>query len=317
MNTAMRTIVLMPAAAVLAAGMFAPEAAGETKKTPASPLRAEAVKARAKAVKENAALARTLGSAYALSRKGAAPVLVIPSAELPGNQIATIVEDMKVMSRILEKKIGAERPARIFLDAQGGGLSRAFSMRLPGQKPQTEAIFLQGHGALFLLEVGFPLLPPEEKAAKPTSKPADPTWEQTKRELYDLVSDRIVYMPPSAGPEQYDAEQVREFERQLFAALKHATNIRHLRPADWIIVAVTGRGGPSAGKAGSVAVATGFVEALRQSGAGAAAAPRLRLLKQSGANVLTIRVRKSDVDAFAKGGLGFEAFRKKAEVYVY
>jgi hypothetical protein len=33
--------------------------------------------------------------------------------------------------------------------------------------------------------------------------------------------------------------------------------------------------------------------------------------------VLTIRATKADVDAFAKGKLDFEAFRKKAEVHAY
>jgi len=309
----MRTIALMTAAAFLAAGVSAPEAAAETKKSKASALRAEAVKARARTMRGGGAVAGTSASAFALRRGGAAPVLVIPSAELPADQMATIVEDMKVMSRILEKKTGVE-PARhvVFTSA-----ARSLAYRYPsGGGSPAKAIFLQGHGAVFLLEVGFPLLPPAKKEAKPTSEPADPTWEQTKRELYHPVSDRIAFALPSPEPEQYDAEQVREFERQLFAALKHAANVRHLRPADCIIVVVTGRGGPSFGKAGSVAVATGFVEAIKQSGGGAAA-PRLRQLKRSGANVLTIRVKKSDVDAFAKGGLAFDEFRKKAEVYVY
>jgi len=87
-----------------------------------------------------------------------------------------------------------------------------------------------------------------------------------------------------------DAAQVETLKTQVFTALKDATNIRSIKPGDFI--AVTAFGPPSAvgGKPGA---------------------------SEMRGTVLNIRVKKSDIDAYAANKLDLDQFKEKAVIAAY
>ena len=175
---------------------------------------------------------------------GTGTVLVIPSEQTRTEDLITINEDMGVMSRIFEKNLEQARietaRGNIFPSRQD-----SFSMLLGGGRGGIQSIYLQGFGALFLMKVDFPLTPPpdmqdDEKEINKAEQ-GDPVWQQTKREMYE--PENVDRRRRTDRPEEkYDAEKVKNLKTILIKALKHAANIRSLKPDESVILTVTGSG---------------------------------------------------------------------------
>ncbi len=240
--------------------------------------------------------------------------LVVLSGETEAADLAKIVEDMRIMGRILDKALVAD------FDSRGPGRAMGFTDLAPVfQSGGVQGIYLEGYGVLFLLpKVDFPLTPPP-KVEKPEAGPeADSLWERTKREMY---SPRHVALRREAPKTEYDAKKVKELQKTVLEALRHAANMRGLKPGESIAVAVLGGGRttPIITKRG-VGGFEGFgvkeddepvrVFVRTPSLLEAAASP-------SQATVLTIHVKKSDVDAFAEGELSLDEFRERATIVTY
>ena len=102
-----------------------------------------------------------------LSQQTAQSILVIPLDEIKAEDLAAITEDIGIMCRVLDKKL--EQEARI----------TTRRTLLPfGDNTETEGIYLEGYGALFLLNVNFPLVPPPEtKKEEQPKEEGDAFWE--------------------------------------------------------------------------------------------------------------------------------------------
>ena len=247
-------------------------------------------------------------------------VLVIPTQQIKAENLVMIMEDMSVMSRIFDKIFKGPRLIEgVFADYGDffGRDSRA-----------TEAIYLQGYGTLFLMQANFPLTAPpksKEKEDKKTEEPADPIWQQTKQEIFDPMIRTSMRIRISQPGEKYDAEQIEEVKKELVKSLKHAANIRNLKPDEWVILTVTGAGRQpnevfeyvrpirSNGATGSAYPGGAFPGSYGGGGYGGSYSET----GFSSATVLTIRAKKSDVDAFAKGELDFDKFRQKVQILTY
>ena len=105
------------------------------------------------------------------------------------------------------------------------------------------SLYLDGYGALFMLNVGFPFLPPPHAEGQQEKPEANSDWEDAKQELYGQGGRGRVMAAPS---EPYDEERVNRLKEGLLESLKNATNIRGLKPDDSITVCVFG--GPSSGQ---------------------------------------------------------------------
>src|SRR5439155_2674090 len=147
-----------------------------------------------------------------------------------------------------------------------------------------------------MLKVGFPLLPTPIKETQKEKSETSSTWEEAREELYGHPDDSKAML---AGPgEEYDEDKVTSLKDSLFEALKNAKNIRDLKADDSVTVCVFG--GPGAGKAQA-----------RTTSRRTLAPPAVgethyfvfgdHNASQGRSTVLTIRVKKADVDAFAKG----------------
>ncbi len=245
-----------------------------------------------------------------LGHSGGGAVLVVPAAELEPEDLAEITEDMTVMSRIFDNKLSQAR----LTTGRVGWYVEDYNPFFWRDSGTTEALYLEGYAALFLIKVNFPLSPtPEAKEEKETQEEEDidPLWKETKQEIY---------APEEAGrrrrtdrpEEKYDAEKVAELKEALIKALKHAANIRGLTPDQSVILTVIG----DQSQSGTRNVTRSYLY-----GRSTGRSSRV-VLPEPGAEagsflptVLTICAEKSDIDAFAKGDLSFDQFREKTRIF--
>src|SRR5439155_17832403 len=168
-------------------------------------------------------------------------------------------------------------------------------------------------GAVFVIKVNFPLLPPT-KSEDEHAKRSDTDWEVAKQEVYGRT---VAGSNESAA--EYDPDQVDELKKELLHALKNASNIRHLKPEEYLSVTVFGSPNtPPLTKSKSRKKAKG--------GAGDAVAKDVERMIQNQLNpprsfrrgtVLTMRVKASDITSFADGKIDFDEFQKKVAMNTY
>jgi hypothetical protein len=238
--------------------------------------------------------------------EGPGQTVVVRSTDSDPKTQANLEEDLAVMSRILDKALsqnGDEDRTRHAM-----GINVLFG---PGPSA-VRNLYLEGYGALFMMNVGFPLLPPPPKTETPKEEPQkNSAWDDARRELYGQRFDRRVSGPPV---EDYKAEKVSELKDALIEALKNGANIRDLKADDAITVCVFG--GPNAPsfryrtmiKRGPKAPssATDVQEDVVRVDRGEP--------KTARGTLMTIKAKKANVDAFAAGKMTLEEFRGKASV---
>ncbi len=257
-------------------------------------------------------------------RRASGQSLVVRSEEHEGKDIAATQEDLSIMSRILEKAI---QPG------EEDGEKRVLGVVMSGDGVRN--LQIEGYGAMFLLRVNFPLAGAPANPEKKSEGEANSTWEEARREIYGSATP--LTLDGGRGSE-FDPKRVERLKEAVVAALKNASNIRGLKENDSVTVVVTsggGRaqtfelmfsGGPdgeprrivrgSGGGGGSGGFSSGVFSGGGISGmtvttsSGGEGQPRMP-------STLTIRARKSDIDAFAKGKMELEEFRKRVTIALY
>ena len=173
-----------------------------------------------------------VGPAPIFFRTGSRKVLVIPATDIEAEDLAAITEDLQVMSHIFDERFKEGQEIQgIFVD---------FGDIFGRGSRSTEAIYMQGYGVLFLMEVNFAFTTaPEAKEEQAgETEDVDPIWQRARRKMFS---------PPGFGKgtfvpeEQYSAEQIDQIKTELVRTLKHAANIRNLQPDEWIILTVIGK----------------------------------------------------------------------------
>ena len=249
---------------------------------------------------------------------GGKPLVVRSSDMAPGEQ-GNLEEDLTVMTHILDKTLAEKFP-----DDQSGRVAMGISVSfVPGEAPM-RSLYLDGYGALFFVRVNFPLLaPPLEKNAESQKAPMDSTWEEAREEVYGQPAPGAVDSFPV-----YDAAKVSALQGVLLEALKDASNIRNVKPDESITVCVIGApaeipkhtkalasAGGSFGRPVSVSdydqATKNFDQFVGDFPAGG------RDDAAGNKTTLTIRVKKADCEAFAKGKLTTDEFRSRAVIKIY
>jgi hypothetical protein len=230
---------------------------------------------------------------------------------------ATMEEDLNVMMRIFEKAAGGKNEAR---PTAGGIELFAF-----GRSSGPRVFYLDGYGAMFVLNVKYPLLaPPAKDDQSRTNEPADTEWEKAKEEVYGRRAPRedLGKFNAAVG-EEFDSQRVEDLKTQIIDDLVNAKNIRGMKADDYVTVVVLGggtRGGsirrevrsPRAGGAG------GGGGGGRGGGTIYGGVTMMESTSEIGAqSTMTLRAKKSDIDTLAKGELNADEFRKKVSVQVY
>jgi len=273
---------------------------------------------------------------------GGGGILVIPAAEMKVENLAGITEDMSVMSRIIDKKVSQSN-----LVTSRGRRLVDFNINpfLGSGNRATEAIYLEGYGALFLMEINILLSAPPEapQNEKTKEEDTDPVWSQMRREMYE-PEDARRSRTDDRPKEKYDAEMVETLKTNLIKTLKHATNIQALKSEQLVILTVIGDKhrsgatvtqsisyGRSSGSRGSTGSRTRGSTGSRTRGStgsrtrgSTGSRTRSRRTVQTAPEVetgpllptvLTISAKKSDIDAFAKGELDYDQFRQRTGIF--
>ena len=248
-------------------------------------------------------------------RGTAGAVLVIPSTEMKPEDIAAVMEDMSIMSRILDKNLGQERLTTtrtgVFFNRNTDPWSEVFV----GRSSATQAIYLEGFGSLFLIGVDFPLSPPPKAQEEKPEEGVDTVWRDTKTAIYnpdEAVRRRVKVQPQK----EYDAEKVQELQKTIIKTLKHAANIRGLKSDEWVTVVVRS-------SAPAVIITSKFVTTSTGGASPAAANVRTSGTTRPAetapgqATFLTIRAKKSDIDSFAKNQLDYDKFSQRVSALTY
>ena len=302
---------------------------------------------------------RTTGFQSADSRK----VLVVPAEEIKAEELAEIIEDMQVMSHILDERFKETRRVQ--------GVFTDFGDFFGRDNRQTEATYLQGYGVMFSMEVNFAFTPPPKpqvQVIEQNAKRVDSTWQQARRQVFSRGDSRSTRRSDST--DEYDSQMVEELKRDLITTLKHAANIRGVQPDEWVILTVIGSGrqgggfggggfmmggmggmyggtssggmmggmgsgmmgggmgglGGFGGGSGGSGMGGGMMGGMSgggmmgggMGGMGGFSDPSVfSEMGVSPATVLTIRAKKSDVDAFAKGDQDYEQFQQKVQIFTY
>lgn len=253
-----------------------------------------------------------------MARRGKADKsLVVRSSDMAPRVQSDLQEDMTIMTHILDKTV-AERSS----DDEAGRVAMGINVSfVPGESP-TRSIYVDGYGALFFLNVNFPLLPPPvEKNVEKEEAPKDSAWEQAKQEVYGQPGGKSW----NPGPQvEYNAAKVTGLTNAILDALKNASNVRSVRLDESITVCVIGAPsrvpmrlvsggafGHSTGSGGGGFAGSGDSEQTVWVSGGSnddAAGNR---------TTLTIRAKKADCVAFANGHLTTEEFRRRAVITIY
>ncbi len=237
--------------------------------------------------------------------RGSGPVpgpsrLIIRSSAMDPKDQTALSEDLAVMAHILNKaadeSIGNRPPTAMGIDVFGA----------PGS-PGSRMLYLEDYGAVFTINVGIPLVAAKSGPEKKKEEaPSDTAWEEAKRELYGQGPGPMTVGTPV---EQFSAEKVERLTDALVEAMRNAKNIRGLKPDDSITVCILGA--PAAPESHGRQGAPGVPPS---GGTVAVVYPDGRPPKGT---IMTIRVKKSDADAFAKGSLKSDEFRKQVRVERY
>lgn len=263
-----------------------------------------------------ARMGRHFGTAYV--RAGGPQAfrsLVLPAPGGSGPSISQTKEELAIMSRLVEKSLQPES------ERSSNPFRFEFGDVALGGRNDLDALYVGGHGAIFLIEVDYPLAPAPAGIARKPQKGSDPDdpWEKARREVRgEPDADREEVEPgfpvhtPEARP--YDKARVEALRERLVEVLHQARNLKCLGTTESVTLVVTGPG-PRAREHRQVrgrAVTRERGEDDRTDvvivdGGGLAQG-------QSSGTLMTLQVTKQDLDSLAAGTLTPEAFVGKVRV---
>jgi hypothetical protein len=239
-------------------------------------------------------------------------VFIIPAAEIKKEDHLAIERDIKIMSHIFDRVL--KKPQML------GGVFKVMDDFFGRGSHVTEVIFLDGYGALFFMEVNFVLTgtsasPQESEPNKPQEQ-VDSIWKRAELEIY--APTRLYRGKQGRSEQVYDPEKVEVLKKNLVETLKHTANIQALKTNDLVILTVIGRA--------SQPVTVSRVETFGRNGRWVNVNGKWTPVTDSTKAVsfpsfvptaLTIRAKKSDIDAYSKGELNFDKFQERIQIFTH
>ncbi|HKX62945.1 MAG TPA: hypothetical protein VJS65_13890 [Verrucomicrobiae bacterium] len=252
---------------------------------------------------------------FGAGAKSSSRSLAIQTSDVDREKVDAIEEDLSVMARILQKAARSLREDDRF-NAMGLELDAAAF----GSASGARNIYLEGHGALFLLRVEYPLVGPRDNTEpNPQEPPPSSIWEEEREAFLGANQNgdqETIFTVRRGRSEPYDEARVEGLKTSLLDALKHAGNIRHLAPQEFVTVVVQG-GDATTSTSGGTRVRKEKEKDKDKENRLNTDTVTTRRTSQKGESVMTIRVKKSDIDAFAAGKIDSNGFQQKATVQTY
>jgi len=238
--------------------------------------------------------------------------LIVPRKEADSKDLAETEEDLAVMSHLLDK-------AAVSKDDKG---THAMGITVHNLRSGSipRSLYLEGYGALFFLNVNYPLIaPPAKKDDSQTKEETNAEWENARRELfqpssfspdmkfYSFDTDGAFAFSSNGAVEEYNADKVEDLKSNLITALKNAAHIRKLANDETVTVIVSGR---------SAADPKGATRKTSSSNSGRGS--NVWKTRSSSADAkgtrLIVRAKKSDIEAFQKQKTSADDFRKQVTI---
>jgi|GEM_PF-1271498 len=241
------------------------------------------------------------GKRFGSSQRQDAPLIIWTTA--PDAKAQTqLSEDLTVMRHLLEKSMddNASSEARRY-KAMG------IDVFMPSSGPSVRSLYLQGVGALFILNVNYPLVAPEKPADTPKSTGSSSEWEKAKREVYGQLEE----MNDDPPGEAFDGDKVTKLQERIIEALKNGSNIRSLKSGESVTVTING-GSNVNGVGRKVVVGSKTIvngKEVKQSRVVDGGVPNRTML--------VVSVSKADLDALSGGKIKEDEFRKKVTLTSY
>jgi len=236
-------------------------------------------------------------------------IFIIPSTQNKIEDHLAIERDIRVMSHIFDRML--KKPVNKL-----GGVFTVMDDFFGRDSRVTQVIYLDGYGAVFFMDVDFALVgPPKSTQLFEPNEPkekVDSTWEQAERELYAPPRATRSRRTTGRSEQEYDAGKVELLKKNLVETLKHAANIRALKSDESVILTIVGKAiAPTA-----VARRGSRIDWVFSSGTWIPASNDSTAASHPSIppSVLTIRAKKSDIDAFSKGDLDFDAFYARTQL---
>ncbi len=179
---------------------------------------------------------RKFGPMPMFSRAGSRKVLVIPARDVKAEGLVEITQDLQVMSYILDEKFKKLHEVE--------GLFVDFGDFFGRDRRDTEAIYLDGYGSLFLMEVNFAFTPPpkaQEQELEKTAEDVDPDWQRARQKLLSPEEPTMGRTRINRSRKGDGAVGFKQLNTELIKTLKHAANIRNLKQDEWVIFTVFGK----------------------------------------------------------------------------
>jgi hypothetical protein len=162
-------------------------------------------------------------------------VVIIPAGQTRPGDFNSTIEDMRVMLHILDSKVSNE-PGSI------RGILTDFGDIFNGGNQSSQAIYIQGYGILFMKEVNFPVAintqTQQNKPQQSQEPSGDTIWQQAKEQVLSGGSNVSGNLPASQN--QTIQARVEQLKSDIIDVMKQASNIRQIKPDEWIIVNITG-----------------------------------------------------------------------------
>ncbi len=248
--------------------------------------------------------------------------VVITSEDEKPESISQLTEDMGIMARILDKQV-LEIPVPKRRTAGFGDVS-LYPYTGASQQNQTKGIYISDFGALFLMDVDFPLkAEPKAEEKEEEKTEASDIWEQTKDELTGRIQRFGPVAPEIKRDEKrvaFDADKVKELKEKIIKSLKYASNIRGLESGDDIIVCVKSTSGQGRGRIREIKIYGSQIGAQTSGGGAFGGVGYGGAFAEEEGNLITgmtIIVDKDDVDEFAEGDMDYDEFCEEVEIIEY
>jgi hypothetical protein len=248
-----------------------------------------------------------------ISSRHPLPPLVVTDEPWPPDKMDEAREDGAIMMRLLQDALRENR----------GNSPEGWAMGIPleeiGAGHGSRVLYLDGYGVVFQLNVNSPLVPPPtgESEEKPKSKD-DSAWERARQELYGQPGQ--LQPPADRSAKPFSADAVERLKSSLVDALGSAANLRPVKSEEWIVVTVVapGDGGPTLTfhtQNNDPFTANRRVPLDHGHGERVTWAERTPAGRNE--SIMTLKVRKSDVEAFAGRQLDRVEFGKRVHLITY
>lgn len=240
-----------------------------------------------------------------LSARDAIPPVAIRFSAVDAKAAQEMEEDLSVMGYLVDQTIDEPQSAMgIDMVFTSGGRS-------------VRGMYIEGVGALYMIKVNFPVLGDQAMDEKPDEKPADSEWEKARQTLRGQGYSKYEEVYPSRTSVQFDPKQVEALKKVLLNTMKNGANFRHLKSDEYLSFAVFGHPSPVRAKVSSQPRIANNDFPTTKSSRSAYAVTWTSSSSSAPGTVLTLKARKSDIDAFAKGSMDLDAFSQKVIATAY